>query len=79
MPVGSNGHIRFDESNCHSQCSICNNHKSGNLAEYEPNLIKKVGQDEVNRLKEKFTKSWTVDELKGIIETYKSKLRDLDE
>ncbi len=77
MPVGSNGHIRFDESNCHSQCSICNNHKSGNLAEYEPNLVLKIGQDEVNRLKHKFTRAYDVEELKDIIETYKQKVKEL--
>ena len=79
MPVGSNGHIRFDEANCHKQCSICNNHKSGNLTEYEPNLVLKIGQKEVDRLKVKFTRSYTVQELKDIIELYKSKIRELDE
>ena len=79
MPVGSNGHTRFDEANCHSQCSICNNHKSGNLSEYEPNLVRKIGQKEVDRLKVKFTRSYTIDELKEIIEKYKSKIKGLDE
>ncbi len=79
MPVGSNGHIRFDENNCHKQCSICNNHKSGNLTEYEPKLVQKIGQEEVDRLKIKFTRSYDVEELKEIIDTYKSKIRDLDE
>lgn len=77
MPVGSNGHIRFDESNCHSQCSICNNHKSGNLAEYEPNLVLKIGQVEVDRLKRKEVRSFTIDELKDIIERYKTKYKEL--
>lgn len=77
MPVGSNGHIRFDEANCHSQCSICNNHKSGNLSEYEPNLVLKIGQDEVDRLKRKFTKTYSVEELKQIIETYKHKVNTI--
>ena len=79
MPVGSNGHIRFDEKNCNKQCSLCNNHKSGNLSEYEPKLVQKIGQEEVDRLKVKFTRSYDVAELKEIIDTYKSKIRDLDE
>jgi hypothetical protein len=78
MPVGANGHIRFDEANCHAQCSICNNHKSGNLSEYEPRLVVKVGQEEVNRLKRKITRSYDVDELKHIIETYKTKTKELN-
>lgn len=77
MPVGSNGHIRFDEANCHSQCSICNNHKSGNLSEYEPNLVFKIGQNEVWRLKQKYTRSYTVEELKEIIDTYKQKIKGM--
>lgn len=77
MPVGSNGHIRFDEDNCHSQCSICNNHKSGNLIEYEPRLVLKIGQEEVDRLKTKIVKQWTIEELKEIIEIFKIKTKDL--
>ena len=77
MPVGSNGHIRFDEDNCHSQCSICNNHKSGNLSEYEPNLVLKIGQDGVDRLKRKFTRTYTVEELQEIISTYKLKYKEI--
>jgi len=75
MPVGSNGHIRFDEDNCHAQCSICNNHKSGNLSEYEPNLLKKIGKEKLAKLKVKFTKNWTIDELKAIITKYTDKLK----
>ncbi len=77
MPVGSNGHIRFDEANCNKQCSICNNHKSGNLSEYEPKLVQKIGQNEVDRLKVKFTRSYDVKELKGIIDTYKQKVKEI--
>ena len=79
MSVGGNGHIRFDEANCHAQCSICNNHKSGNLSEYEPNLIFKIGAIEVERLKTKKVKVWTVEELKVIIDTYRAKTKELEE
>jgi len=77
MPVGINQHLRFDEDNCHAQCSICNNHKSGNLLPYEQNLIKKIGQDKVDRLKVKVTKTWTLEDLKEIIETYKQKIKEI--
>lgn len=42
--VGSNPELRFEEDNCHKQCSVCNNFKSANLNEYTPNLITKIGQ-----------------------------------
>lgn len=48
--VGSNPELRFDEDNCHKQCSACNNHLSGNLAEYKPRLIVKIGQARFDRL-----------------------------
>ena len=78
MPVGSNGNLRFDEDNCHSQCSICNNWKSGNLAEYETNLRKKIGNDRVDRLKEKGVRVWTVEELRAIILSYNEKIKALN-
>jgi len=77
MPVGSNSHVRFDEANCHSQCSICNNHKSGNLVEYEKNLLLKIGEKELSRIKKKVIKNWTIDELKEIIEKYTQKIKDI--
>lgn len=42
--TGANPELRFDEDNCHRQCSPCNNHLSGNLIAYRPALIAKIGQ-----------------------------------
>ncbi|VTP67823.1 Bacteriophage Lambda NinG protein [Leclercia adecarboxylata] len=42
--TGANPELRFDEDNCHKQCSACNNHLSGNLTAYRPALIAKIGQ-----------------------------------
>ncbi len=42
--VGSNPELRFNEDNCHRQCAPCNDHLSGNIAAYTPNLIAKIGQ-----------------------------------
>jgi hypothetical protein len=39
--TGANPELRFDEDNCHKQCSACNNHLSGNLIAYRPALIAK--------------------------------------
>lgn len=75
---GGNSALRFDELNVHAQCSICNNHLSGNLANYRMNLIEKIGIQAVENLEQtKTTKRWTVEELKEIIETYKKKTKDL--
>lgn len=48
--VGSNPELRFDEDNCHKQCSSCNNHKSGNIETYTPNLIAKIGEVRFEKL-----------------------------
>ena len=46
--VGSHPELRFSELNVHKQCSVCNNHKSGNIVEYRINLIKKIGRNRWN-------------------------------
>ena len=74
-PAGQNSALRFDELNTHKQCSICNNHKSGNLVPYRENLIKKIGLDKVEELEnQKTLKKWAIEELQDIIDTYKAKL-----
>jgi hypothetical protein len=48
--VGSNPALRFDLANIHKSCSICNNWKSGNIGDYTPRLIAKIGQAEFDRI-----------------------------
>ena len=36
--------------NVHLQCSVCNNHLSGNLINYRTNLVKKIGLEHVELL-----------------------------
>ena len=42
--------VRFDEENVNGCCSHCNKHLSGNLAQYEVNLIDKIGNENFQRL-----------------------------
>ena len=42
--VGANSALRFNLWNIHKQCSVCNNHLSGNIGEYAPRLVEKIGQ-----------------------------------
>jgi hypothetical protein len=49
--VGAASAIRFHLWGINKSCSICNNHKSGNISEYEPRLILKIGKDKVEWLK----------------------------
>ena len=41
---GHSSSLRFNLNNIHKQCSVCNNHLSGNIGEYTPKLILKIGQ-----------------------------------
>jgi len=77
-PQGGFGYLRFNEFNCHKQCSVCNNHKSGNLIPYRDNLILKIGIEEVEKLEvPNVIKKWSVEELREVIETYKGKVREI--
>lgn len=70
--------LRFNEFNVHKQCSVCNNHMSGNILEYRINLIQKIGIVEVEWLEGKHEpKKYTIDDLKQIKEAYKQKLKEL--
>lgn len=76
--TGAHPELRFEESNCHKQCSVCNNHKSGNIADYRINLIKKIGLDEVEWLEGHHkAKKYSCDDLKEIELHYKAKLKEL--
>ena len=41
--VGANSALRFNLLNIHKACSICNNHLSGNIAEYARRLPGRIG------------------------------------
>ena len=77
--VGSNPELRFNESNVHKQCSACNNHLSGNIADYRINLVKKIGIDEVNRLEGPHQSvKLTVDDIVTIKKLYAARCRELE-
>lgn len=74
--VGAAPELRFEELNCHKQCAPCNNHLSGNIVNYRPALIKKIGMKNVEWLEGVHSpKNYTIEDLKQIIETYKNKCK----
>ena len=76
--TGANPELRFDEDNCHKQCSVCNNHLSGNLTAYRPALIAKIGQARFDSLMGPHAlPKWTRDDYIRIRDEYRAKLRDL--
>lgn len=76
--TGASPELRFDEDNCHKQCSVCNNHLSGNLTAYRPALIAKIGHARFDALMEPHAlPKWTRDDYIRIRDEYRAKLRDL--
>jgi len=77
-PQGGNSALRYDERNIHKQCSICNTHKSGNLAEYRKGLIQKIGLESVEELEASHSiKKWSKDELDALMAQFKYKIKVL--
>jgi hypothetical protein len=75
---GAHPELEFNELNCHKQCAPCNNHLSGNIVNYRPNLIDKIGIDKVELIEGSHEpKKYTVDELWQIRDKYKIKLKEL--
>jgi hypothetical protein len=75
--VGARSDLRFNEDNCHKQCAPCNNHLSGNIGEYLPNLIKKIGASNVHVLDYVKITKYTCAELMLIERRYKCKIKEL--
>ncbi|MRT01900.1 recombination protein NinG [Ewingella americana] len=76
--VGANPELRFNEDNCHKQCSPCNNHLSGNIENYTPTLIAKIGVDSYQRLMGKHEPSrYRREDFERIRDEYKAKRKAL--
>lgn len=74
--VGSSPHLRFNELNCHRQCSVCNNHLSGNQLNYRKGLIDKIGLKKVEQLESaQAPKHYTIDDIQEIERAYKEKCK----
>ncbi|MEB7500015.1 recombination protein NinG [Leclercia pneumoniae] len=76
--TGANPELRFSEDNCHKQCSACNNHLSGNLINYRPALIHKIGQARFDALMGPHElPKWKRDDYIRIRDEYRAKLKEL--
>lgn len=70
--------LRYDVDNVHGECSGCNCFDESHLIGYGENLIKRIGQEKYNRLKERaadYKKNgykWMRYELEELINYYKN-------
>lgn len=73
-------YLRFNEDNVHKQCNKnCNMMKSGNLLEYRPRLVKRIGSERVEALDNDRHKDLqlSIPEIKDLIKLYKEKTKAL--
>ena len=78
LSVGAHPELRFLEINVHSQCVPCNDHLSGNIIRYRPNLISKIGLDQVEWLEGNHEPAkYSIEELQEIRRIYKEKLKNI--
>lgn len=74
--VGARPDLRFDEDNCHKQCSVCNNYLSGNLAMYRIELERRIGGERLAELESTGEpKKYTAKDYAGITKTYQQKIK----
>lgn len=73
--AGHHTALKFHEDNVHGQCIKCNLYDHGNLLGYQEGLIKKIGQERVDFLRNNCSRvnKWDRLELIAIIEEYKNK------
>ena len=79
--VGGFPNVRFDEDNCHRQCSNnCNVNLSGNIHEYRPRLIEKIGLERFEALEFRARNKsgkLSIPEIEEKIRYYKEKIKEL--
>jgi len=71
--------LRFNEDNVHLSCVPCNQFKSGNIHEYRPRLIKKIGLEKVEWLDNNAHNKLDLPiiEIQELIKKYKNKIAEL--
>jgi len=74
---GGNPSVRFDLDNIFSSCVHCNRDLHGNLLEYRPRLIKKIGRKRFDALEIRRTQSrkYTIPEILELKELFKQKIK----
>jgi len=75
---GAAGHLRFDEDNCMGECEGCNGPHGAKPHQIKAGAIARIGVERFEALENDNTPhKWTREELIGIRDTYKAKLKEL--
>ncbi len=77
--VGSAGHLRFNEDNCHAQSKYANQYLAGDVQAYRIGLIARIGIERVEALEANNTPhKWDKDEVREIRDRYRAKANQLE-
>lgn len=82
-PVKGYDGLRYDEDNCHGECSRCNCFDKSHLINYGRNLFDRIGTERIDALMDraddykKNGKKWMRYEIEDMIKTYKQKVKEL--
>jgi hypothetical protein len=77
--VGAASAVRFNLWNIHKACSPCNAHKGGNLIEYRPRLIAKIGAEKVDWLMTQNQRAdYSIEYLKRLKAVFNKKAKRLE-
>jgi hypothetical protein len=78
LSVGARPELRFEEQNVYKQCSVCNNHLSGNIVMYRMALVKQFGLQLVDWLESHHEpKRYTKEDLVAIKKHYITRAKEL--
>jgi hypothetical protein len=76
--AGGHPELRFEPLNIWRQCAPCNTHKSGDLANYRIELVKRIGAEKVEWLEGPHEpQRYTVEDLKAIKAHYRALIREI--
>lgn len=76
--VGSSPEHRFNPANVHKACSICNNHLSGNILGFLPELERRIGAEAVQGLLgPSEPQRYTIEDLKTMTADYRARVRTI--
>lgn len=77
--IGAAAHLRYNFDNIHKQCKHCNEDLSGNREEMEKGMVKRIGKEKVEALKNNNEiKRYTPDYLKRVRKIAALKKRKLE-
>lgn len=70
--VGACPQLRFDPLNAHKSCKYCNQYLSGNIVEYRPRLIDKIGVEQAEWIEGPHElKKYSIEDLKELTSKFK--------